>query len=718
MTKDGLKKNALAASVGDIYGVGRAKVEAYARLGVECVGDLLEFYPRAYEYRGDIKLLAEAREGVKCSLVMTVATEPKVALIRRGMSLLKFRAFDESGSCEITYFNQNYLKDKFTVGSVFRFWGRVEVSGRKYMMSSPVAEPYADGVELPSLVPVYRLTDGLSQKQIAQHIEYALGYIGELKDTLPAHLRVKNELCTLNFALRNVHKPESYASLAIAKRRLAYDRLLSFAIAFGLSQGKANELSFAPECKDNDISALTDMLEYELTDAQKRTIDEIKRDMSGRDPMNRIVVGDVGCGKTVCAAAAMLIAMQSGRQAALMAPTEILAKQHYAELSPMFEKMGYSCALLTGSTTAAKKRAIYAALASEDKSKRLDAVIGTQALLSEGVQFAAAGLTVTDEQHRFGVLQRAELAKKSEYTHLLVMSATPIPRSLALVMYGNLDISRIDQMPPGRQRVDTFVVDESYRARLDAFISKQASEGSQVYIVCPAVEESEIEEGELSFSDITMREPQKEEKPPLKAAVKYAEELSARLPHLNIAFVHGKMKPSAKDVIMTDFADGKIDVLVSTTVIEVGINVPNATLMIVENADRFGLSQLHQLRGRVGRGKKKAYCVLVTDCKTSGLGEKARRRLETMRTTYDGYAIAEEDLLLRGPGDFLPFSDDAQIRQSGGIAVAEMCDDAELMRVAFEDASATLEADPTLKGTPELLERIKRAYGFSAGIIN
>lgn len=382
-----------------------------------------------------------------------------------------------------------------------------------------------------------------------------------------------------------------------------------------------------------------------------------------------------------------------------MAPTEILARQHYADIAPLFERVGISCRLLIGATPAAQKRSIRGALVAEGEG-RLDVVIGTHALLSDGVEFSSPGLVVTDEQHRFGVSQRAALAEKSKSAHVLVMSATPIPRSLALVMYGDLDISRIDQMPPGRQRVDTFAVDESYRPRLDKFIERLCGEGGQVYIVCPAIEERECEDNEISLSDITLFDRVAERQPPLKAAEVYAAELSARLPHLRVGLMHGRMSAAEKDGIMQSFTGGECQVLVSTTVIEVGVNVPNACLMIVENAERFGLSQLHQLRGRVGRGTRKSYCVLVSDSES----ETARRRLDTMRSTYDGYRIAETDLAMRGPGDFIATSGEGGIRQSGGVRfrLAGQCDDPALMGLATEAAREIISEDPELLAHREL----------------
>lgn len=693
-------------SVKKLYGVGEVRAAAYARAGIYSVEDLLFYFPRAYENRGDICLLAAAREDIKSAVVLTVATEPRGAHIRRGMDLLSFRAFDDSGVCKITYFNQNYLKDKFPIGSTFRFWGKVEREGRGFSMSAPAYDPYADGVPLPALFPVYRLTEGLTQKQLQKDISAAMSLAtGRLTDELPDSIRTANKLCTLAFALRNIHAPEDYKSLAVAKRRLIFDELFMFALGLA-AVGKKLRAPGAFPCTDNDISPLLRMLPYRLTTAQLRVVNEIRRDMESDIPMRRIVVGDVGCGKTVCAAAAMLTAVKNGRQAALMAPTEILARQHYEDLLPLFSQLGIGCELLVGATPASKKKKIRAALAAGEPSERLDIVIGTQALISDEVHFAAPGLIVTDEQHRFGVNQRAALAEKNEKAHVLVMSATPIPRSLALVMYGDLDISRIDEMPPGRQRVDTFVVDESYRERVDGFIRRLVGEGGQVYIVCPAIEEQEAADDEISLSDITLFDRPREKQPPLKAVEVYAAELAGRMPGLRVELIHGKLKSAEKEAVMASFASGECDVLVSTTVIEVGVNVPNACLMIVENAERFGLSQLHQLRGRVGRGSRKSYCILISDAE----GESAKRRLGTMQTTYDGYSIAETDLSMRGPGDFV--GGENGVRQSGGIRfrLAELCDDNDLLSAAFAAAKELTDKDASLSAYPGLRAAAQRMF--------
>ena len=702
-----------------LSGVGPARAAAYEKMGVRTLGDLVSHYPRAYENRGDIRLLENASVDGKSAVILTVASEPHVVRLRSHKSFLKFRAFDESGSCEIVYFNQDYLKSKFPIGSVYRFYGKVERTGKRYSMSSPVAEAWTEHANLPTLCPVYRMTDGLSPKQIAKDVTSALDLLSatDTEDPLPQAIREARSLCTRAFAERHIHDPQNPQFLVTARRRLVYDEFFQFSLGAAITHKKAKKAG-APICDRQDLSPLLSQLPYRLTGAQERAINDVLRDMAQSVPMSRMLVGDVGCGKTVCAAAAMLVAVQSGRQAALMAPTEILAQQHYNELSALMGAIGIRVALLTGSLTAAQKRKIKEALITPDDEKRIDVVIGTHALLSDGVEFYAPGLVVTDEQHRFGARQRAKLSEKNEHAHLLVMSATPIPRSLALVLYGDLDISKIDEMPPGRQRVDTFAVDESYRERLNAFIEKQVLEGGQVYVVCPAVNEQEVDEGEVELSDILPDGTLREKQPPLRAAVNFSEDLQARFPQYTVAFLHGKMKSSEKDAVMQRFAAGEIHILVSTTVIEVGVNVPNACLMIVENAERFGLSQLHQLRGRVGRGTRKSYCILMIG-EGGAFGETARARLSTMRTTYDGYAIAEQDLAQRGPGDFLATSDGA-IRQSGGLTfrLANTGEDYSILTDATNDARALLAADPTLSEYPLLLHSVAELFSMDDGLIS
>ncbi len=714
----------LAAPLLRLPGVGEKRAEQLARLGLHTVSDLLFHFPRAYENRGDVVSLAgtqePARAGARQAVILTVSTAPRRSRLKNRMTLLKFRAFDDSGTCEVAFFNQDYLADSFPIGAVFRFFGRVERTGRGFSLTNPAFEPYTEGNALPPLFPVYPLTEGLSNKLISGLIRQAMPAIARMEDPLPEDIREREGLCTLAFALRTVHCPPDFQSLHTAKTRLAFDEFFRFALGLGM-QGGGARVGGAPVCcvSEETFAGFRALLPYQLTAAQERTIAEIRHDMASGTAMNRMLVGDVGCGKTVCAAAAVYVAVRSGRQAAIMAPTGILAAQHAAELIPLFARIGIRGELLTGATTAARKRKIRAALADPDPAARLDFVIGTQALLSAGVDFAAPALVITDEQHRFGVRQRSALSDKNRHAHLLCMSATPIPRSLALVLYGDLDVSRIDQMPPGRQRVDTFVVDESYRARLDAFIRKNVAAGGQVYIVCPAVEQAEgAEEADEAgliplTADFAAATPPAPTLPPLRAAVQYAAELAERLPDLRIGFVHGRMKQAEKDGIMQAFTAGEVQVLVSTTVIEVGVNVPNACLMIVENAERFGLSQLHQLRGRVGRGNRKSYCILVR----AGGGDAARARLEVMRTTYDGFRIAEQDLAQRGPGDFLAPAAGGSIRQSGGFRLAEGWNDAGLMDRAFGDARALLASDPTLGEHPLLRDAVRRGFDVGAGDI-
>ena len=699
----------LNTKISSLYGIGPAKAKAYAHLGIETTGDLILHYPRRYENRGDVRLLCDTEPSTKSSVILTIATEPKATTVKGRLSLLKFRAFDDSGVCEITYFNQNFLKNVFSVGLQFRFFGKTERKGKSFTMSSPTYEPYSEERVLPTLVPIYPLTDGLSQKQLTKDLStiFSVFNVSNIKDPLPEKIRAANSLCTLPYAIKNIHSPENFVALATAKRRLVFDEFFTFALGISLARVQNRSIPAEP-CKNVDVSPLISLLPYELTNAQKRVIENIKNDLSSSNAMRRIIVGDVGCGKTVCAAAAIYMAVKSGRQAALMVPTEILAIQHHKDMKELFDTLNIRCELLTSSGKKSKKQEIYAALSSSVPSERIDVVIGTQALLTDEVNFNNLGLVITDEQHRFGVNQRASLSEKSNNAHMLVMSATPIPRSMALALYGDLDLSLIDEMPPGRQKVDTFVVNESYRERLNAFISKQVHEGGQVYIVCPAVEESEdSDNGDISIDDIDS-EGNVTRKTALKTAVEFSAQISDTFKGLRVEYLHGKMKSADKEATMKKFAAGEIDILVSTTVIEVGVNVPNACLMIVENAERFGLSQLHQLRGRVGRGSRKSYCILVSQA-TEG---RADERLKTMSSIYDGYSIAEKDLIIRGPGDFLRTGDSDDIRQSGGVRfkLAQFCDDTEALTSAFKAAKDLLDISPDLEEYPDLLSQVYKMF--------
>ena len=685
-----------------ISGIGEVKAKYFANLGIFTVRDLLYHIPRGYQHRGRVIELDESEPSVTSPFVLTVCSTPKTARLRRNMSVTKFRAFDDSGEAEITFFNQNYLERIFTVGSAFRFFGKAEKKGKRYAISSPEYEVITEGKPLPDFVSVYPLTRGLNEKAISKAAAEALSVIlPTLVDPMPQSILEKNMLCTRQYALSRVHFPTDNTSLTAALRRLCFDEMFTFALALSMSKKKMTE-RYAPSMSNTDITPFLAQLPYTLTGAQKRCCDEIIGDMSGdgsmRVQMNRILSGDVGSGKTVCAAAAIYVAVKNGYQAVMMVPTEILARQHFEDITGMLSPFGVKTALLLGSTSQKEKRLIYQGA----RDGSIDLIIGTHAVISDKLEFESLALTVTDEQHRFGVMQRATIKNKGIHSHTLVMSATPIPRTLALSIYGDLSMSRIDEMPKGRQRVDTFAVDEGYRERINTFIRKQVDAGGQVYIVCPAIEEAEgADEGEISLDSLDILESAEMRSfAPLKTATEYARELAEKtFPDYKIALLHGKMKPLEKDSVMSAFAAGEIDILVSTTVIEVGVNVPNANLMIVENAERFGLSQLHQLRGRVGRGQRKSYCVLFSDATSL----TARARLNTMTTTYDGYEIAEQDLLQRGPGDFFSGICSDQFRQSGGFSfrLSELCNDQTLMERAFSAArecvakglSAELEAE-------------------------
>ena len=509
-----------------------------------------------------------------------------------------------------------------------------------------------------------------------------------LPDCLPDGVRQAHQLCRVNYAYENIHFPEAPEALDIARRRLAFEELFFFAIGLKLLRSRRETVSVEP-FQTVDMAPFYNALPFTLTDAQRRCVEEAIADMQSGKPMNRLCQGDVGSGKTMVAAACVYFCIKNGRQAALMAPTELLAEQHYRGLAPLLERLNIRCALLTGSTSAKTKRSVTAQLATGE----IDFAIGTHALISGGVAYADLGLVVTDEQHRFGVAQRTALAEKGEHPHTLVMSATPIPRTLALILYGDLDVSVIDQLPPGRKPIETYAVTSAYHPRLYTFIRKQVEAGRQVYIVCPMVSENDELPDER------------------KAVTEYAQKLQTEIfPDLKVAFVHGKMKAREKDAVMSAFAAGETDILVSTTVIEVGVDVPNANLMVVENAERFGLSQLHQLRGRVGRGAHQSYCVLVSDNKN----DETRQRLKAMTKTADGFKIAEEDLRLRGPGDFFG------LRQHGlpGLRVADLGCDTRLLAEAQSAADGLLAEDPALTHHPATAERVRKLFQQSENSLN
>lgn len=692
-----MKKITPHTPVCELTGIGKTRTEKLHGMGIFTADDLIHLFPRAYERRGDVCLLREGDPANCRSYVLTTATQPHSALIRRGFTLTKFRAHDESGSAQIVFFNAPFVRNIFEVGTVFRFYGKIIFQKGGAQLINPKYEPVLPGVPLPDFLPVYPLTQGITQKMLSGWIREVLNDTAKnLPDPLPESLRLERGLCTYSYAVCNAHFPQDEEALTRALRRLSYSEMLCFGLGVARSACRRRDTAgiAIPPCS---VKPLLTLLPYTLTDSQKTAIREIYRDMTaaqstaGAPPMARILIGDVGSGKTVCAAAAAYIALHGGCQCALLAPTEILARQHFAQLSPLFEKLGFRTQLLIGACTPKEKERIRAAVADGEVSL----LIGTHALFSEPVHFRSLGLIVADEQHRFGVAQRAALKRRAPDAHLLVMSATPIPRSLALAMYADLDVSQIRQMPAGRTPVRTYAVDESYRERLYAFMRRLVSEGGQCYAVCPAIEPQQQEgptvfPGGLSEKDLCAVDAEK-----TKNVIDYTVQLRQALPGIRIESLHGKMKSSQKEEIMQRFVGGETDILVSTTVIEVGINVPNACLMLIENAERFGLAQLHQLRGRVGRGTRKSYCVLVR----GGGAESAQERLRVLTETTDGFRIAQQDLKLRGPGDFFAAAGEDTVRQSGGFSFrfAQLCNDNALFDAAFADARALLADDPSLE---------------------
>ena len=672
-----------------IKGVGEARAKSLAKLGITDLRSLLSYFPRAYDDRRAYKKIADLIPGENACVCAVIAGEPKLSRIRKGLDLVKLRAVDETGALELTYFNQSYLKNTFRTGDAYVFFGRAEGTPSRPQMTNPLFEREGAHQITGRIMPIYPLTAGVSQSMLYKAVEQGLAAcVDELPDILPEDVRLVYQLCHTRFAYENIHFPTDDEALSAARRRLAFEEL--FLLALGLKLLRERRMFVAgKQCKKVDLSPFFTSLPFSLTGAQRRAIGDIARDLTGKRPMNRLVQGDVGSGKTMVAAAAIYMAAKNGLQCALMTPTEILAEQHYRSLAPLLEPLGIPCALLTASTKAKERRALNERL----RSGELSLVIGTHALLSPDVQYQNLGLVVTDEQHRFGVNQRAALSAKGDDPHLLVMSATPIPRTLALMIYGDLDVSILNELPPGRQKIDTFAVPSSYHERIYAFLRKLVAEGRQAYIVCPMVAENDELPDER------------------KAVTAYAETLQKEVfPDLRIAPIHGKMKPKEKDAVMRAFAAHEIDVLVSTTVIEVGVDVPNAALMLIENAECFGLSQLHQLRGRVGRGRHKSYCVLVSDNK----GEENKQRLKVMSSTSDGFAIAEEDLKLRGPGDFFGS------RQHGlpSLRVADLSCDLSLLHETQSAAEQLLAADPALKNHPLLKARVELLFELNADAMN
>lgn len=655
-----------------IKGVGEATGNKLAKLGLITAGDLIEFFPRRYEYRDELYLLADAPLGDPCATVLTVCSAPSLRYGNKNISYVKVNACDQSGTATLTFFNQPWMEKSLVYGRKFRVWGKVERYGYSFQISSPEIEPYSE--DLPKVLPIYPLTKGVNQQLIRRLVKAVEACIEEEHNPIPPEIIQAQGLMERNAAVRALHFPQNRESVEKAKRSLAFEELILFQLALRRVRGSVNRgLATAMSYKDTGIGKFFTALPFSLTNAQERVVKEVFADLCRETPMCRMVQGDVGCGKTVIAAAAMVFAVKNGLQCAMMAPTEILANQHFITLGKLFEGFGIELALLTGSTSAKEKRRIKSGLSEGS----IQAVVGTNAIIQKDVEYKNLGLVITDEQHRFGVLQRAALADKStiRQPHSLVMSATPIPRSLSLILYGDMDISIIDSLPPGRQVIETRCVGEEKRQAVYDFINKQIAKGRQAYIICPLVED-----GEGTTDD-------------KKSVESYKALFAKALPNVSALCLHGRMKGKEKDEVMSAFERGEASVLISTTVVEVGVNVPNATVMLIENAECFGLSQLHQLRGRVGRGDHKSFCIMLTD--------KASARLEVLCQTTDGFKIAEADLAARGPGDFFG------ARQSGDARFAHASSADIPLIETTRNLAASLEKHPS----PVLEEAVRRYLG-------
>ena len=649
-------------------GVGEKRAQLFEKLGVGSSDALLRYYPREYEDWSHCVSVDEARanaeSGEICCIRATVSSQVRSVRLRGNRMLYSARAVDEEGrGFRVTFFNNSYIPKMLVQGSQYIFRGKLFVGSNGAEMTSPEF----DAGDCSRIVPVYRATEGLPSRQIGKVVEQALEELPEeLADPLPEAVRTKYQLCHIRYALKQIHFPDDNETLATARDRLVFEELLI--LQLGLLRLKGRKRGTAGlRITEDHTEEFWRLLPFEPTNAQRRAAADAIRDMSSDgQPMSRLLQGDVGSGKTAVAAAICHTAAKNGIQSALMAPTEILAEQHFQSFEKLSEPCGIRVGLLTGSMTAAQKRHIRELTA----LGMIDVLIGTHALISDGVEFASLGLVITDEQHRFGVNQRGALAAKGKNPHVLVMSATPIPRTLALIIYGDLDISVLDEMPKGRIPISTYFVDGGKRERAYNFVKKHVADGYQGYVICPLVEEGE-NSGEM------------------KAAQSYAESLTeGYLSGCRVGLLHGRMKGAEKERVMQAFASGGLDVLVSTTVVEVGVNVPNAVIMIVENAERFGLSQLHQLRGRVGRGNVQSYCILISDA----TNDAAVSRLRIMCSTNDGFVIANEDLKQRGPSDFFGS------RQHGlpDMKIADMMTDMHLFAAAQEAAKQILAKDPDL----------------------
>lgn len=650
-----------------IKGVGPSRVLLLNKLGIFTLNDLITYYPRTYEDRNKPKYICECEDGEEV-LIEAVACNKMTSIRLKGKTMQKLIVRDETASATLTWFNQPYLRDKFSIGNKYKFFGKVSKRAGKITFNSPVYDNEEKNQNTGRIIPIYPLTYGLPQSTIRKIMEAGLKDVyGNLDETLPEYIKKEYNLENINEATKHIHFPEEFKDFNTARNRLVFEELLSVQLA--LLQLKNNYMyeekgiQFEKQVKISDV---INTLPFKLTNAQRRVLEEIEQDMESDKTMNRLLQGDVGSGKTVVAMCAAYKAVKSGYQAAIMAPTAILATQHLENFKNILENLGIKCELLISGITKKKKEDILQRL----ENGEIDILIGTHAIIEENVVFKSLGLVVTDEQHRFGVKQRTKIAEKGTNPDVLVMTATPIPRTLALILYGDLDISIIDELPPNRKKIETIAVGKNMTDRINNFIKQQVKEGRQAYIVCPLVEENE----EMDLKSVE------------KLYQTYSTEVFSEY---RVEYIHGKMKPKEKDEIMEKFKNKEIDILISTTVIEVGVDVPNANIMVIENSERFGLAQLHQLRGRVGRGEYQSYCIL----KCEGKSENTRKRMKVMVETNDGFIISEKDLELRGSGDFFG------TMQHGlpEFKIANLFEDIEMLKMVQSVAMKILEEDPKLE---------------------
>ncbi|MEE0945137.1 MAG: ATP-dependent DNA helicase RecG [Clostridia bacterium] len=666
------------SKLAEIKGIGEKRAQLFKKVGVDNTEDLLRYFPRGYEDRTKIFQLGEAPLGENVCIRARAFSGVRETRIRKNMTIYSMIINDDSDVMSVIWYNNRFVKGAFSEGQEYIFYGKITLNRGKRELINPVYEQVEKQRFAGRIVPVYPLCEGLTQAAVRSAVENVIGERDRLIEYIPRDIRSNNNLCELNFAISNIHFPESAENYEIARRRFVFEELFTLRLALMLKKGN-NQVRKRTPYKNIDYNDFTESLPFSLTGAQERVIKEIANDMHSGTAMSRLVQGDVGSGKTAVAAAAIYMTVKNSYQAVMMAPTELLAKQHYESFLEMFKLFGIRVVLLTSSSKGKGE------ILSLIENGEADVIIGTHAVLQKNVVFKNLALAVTDEQHRFGVSQRGLLIEKGENVNVLVMTATPIPRTLALILYGDLNFSALDELPPGRKPVKTYAVGENMRERIYAFLEKNVKSGMQAYIVCPLVAETE--------------------KSDLENAENLSQKLSKAYPNFKIGLIHGKMKAAQKDEIMSAFVSGEINVLVSTTVIEVGVNVPNSNIMIIENAERFGLSQLHQLRGRVGRGGEQAHCIMVAH----GKSEVTKMRMKTMCESNDGFYIAEQDLKLRGPGDFFG------TRQHGlpELKIANLFKDSDLLIMAQNAADALIKKDPELKMAENKLLK-ERAFGIIA----